>query len=535
MKNTLLRLLTLAALLGVYSCKEAEEAPASSVKADEVSKGGVLEVCPCNDLACWRQETKQRSYDSFKCAKDMIGTAFPVLDIPLSIGFGAIEIADATSGFKVAAESLKEGAQLAKIVKEFAPACAAGIGEASAGVLNLSAKTFDMVDKMRIVADKAKKGEIDFKSVSDSVIGAGEMTAELVKMALAMEKITACLETAKGGDKLNEVKKATKTMREMILKAQKPWGEMTKLQKFDVAAKLGKCGISIVKGAWAAGQNIGCMMNDFAEIEKQREKIGKLVAFDGSRSLNHARWGACRYCLSDIWYNSAKTDRNNCRACCDEPNNNPVPGFEPTKRGNWAAECNVVCGTAYTEGVFTNYTDARVCKERITAYENDPTGHVYRYIDLLDESERSKSAEEQKKIAGELRARAVAYIDVIRGNFAAFDKDGDSLIDLAEMRDMATAAATLEGKDEETKKQMAAAASFYGQETIVRQEEIKGDELPYIRASVGKPYFFVLLETASDGGTVDGTRYDDKVGTGDLDGFRNEIGQYKIEVETANP
>lgn len=510
----------LLAILFFSACKPA--APESAALKDDSS--GVpssIEVCKCNDLACWKKETNQRSVASFKCAKDAIGTAFPVADIVLSLGTGAYDIYEATTELKTAIAVFKEGAKLASLVKEFAPPCVAGIAEHVGAIETLAASSLEAVDKFKGLSEKTSKGELDMSGVVEAMKAVQDPVEAITKLVTSASGLAKCLEDAKPGEELAEAKTAMTKIKETLLKAQKPWSELSPKKKLDIAEKGIKCGIAIVKGVNALAQNTLCLAEDFAEIDRQRAAIGRALAYDGTRLLNHARWAGCGYCLTTRRIGAAK-NAEECKTCCRAPSNNPLPEWEPTKKGEWAEQCVSVCSAAYTEGVFVNYTDTRVCKERFEAASRDEAGHVFRYIDLLDAGERQKPKADQTRIAQEYRGKAIAHIDTIKASFAQFDANRDGLISLDEMKAKANAQGAV-----------GEAARFYGTETIVRQDEINANDLPYVKASVGKPYFFVLLETATNGGGNNADQYDDLVGTTDLDAFKAEIGQYKTEGEIA--
>jgi hypothetical protein len=258
-------------LLGLASsCLKKPTAQSSRAKGDDT---GILTVCKCNDIACWQKETQARSIDSFKCAKDAIGTIFPVVDIPLSIGAAGLEIYSAASELKEAVELLKEGSQFAKIIKEAAPDCASAIAEHVGGISSLISKSLDSADKFKKVADRAQAGEINFTLIFDTLNAASDPAIEVAKFAEGSVKLAKCIEDAPDSNTISEVKSTFDKFKKSLWTLQKPWSELSVLKKIDIVGKGIKCGVAIVKGAGALVQNTLCLADDFAELDRQRGAI----------------------------------------------------------------------------------------------------------------------------------------------------------------------------------------------------------------------------------------------------------------------
>lgn len=310
------------------------------------------------------------------------------------------------------------------------------------------------------------------------------------------------------------------------------------LGNIGVYASIGKCIGAVIFNAVDVGTEVNCLLKDLAYITEQKKAIQRALAFESARINNNARWHSCQFCLQDTWA-SAKNDKNACQTCCSNEARDNNADFEPQKIASWSTACGLICATAYTEGILRNYTDLKVCKEIDASYARNGTSKVYRYIDLLSEDERrTKTEPEQIRLAGEFRAEILAHLEVVRRNFRLFDvatvAGEDGFIGLTDFERLADSA-NIKLTDEREKELVRRAADFFAKQYILTNADVE-KEYQYMKANVGKPYFFVLLETATDGGNLR-TRNatDGVVGTTDVTAFADELRQYATEVEHKTP
>jgi len=309
------------------------------------------------------------------------------------------------------------------------------------------------------------------------------------------------------------------------------------LGNIGVYASIGKCIGAVIFNAVDVGTEVNCLLKDLAYITEQKKAIQRALAFESARINNHARWHSCQFCLQDTWA-SAKNDKDACQRCCASEARENNAAFEPQKTASWSNACGLICGTAYTEGIIRNYTDLKVCKEIDASYARNGTSKVYRYIDMLTPDDRTKAEADQIKLAGEFRAEILAHVEVLRRNYRLFDTatvaGEDGAVGLQDFEHLSNAA-NINLTDAGEKELVRRAADFFGKQYILTNADVQ-EEYQYMKRNVGKPYFFVLLETATNGGnlrTRDNT--DGIVGPSDLTAFAEEVRQYATEVEHKTP
>ena len=182
-----------------------------------------------------------------------------------------------------------------------------------------------------------------------------------------------------------------------------------------------------------------------------------------------------------------------------------------------------------------------ICASRLDEGARLPQRRVFRHIDLLTPAERMLSVEEQRLAAQMRRGEVLKYIDALKSHFDVFDSvdvEGnpgkDQKISFWEIRRLSDNPELVKHLEETARYAIIAAARFFGTDFLIPGGVTDPTRAVYVRENVGVPYFFVLAETATDGGGPGSEIHDGIIHFSDLENFREEIQEYRAEAEMAN-
>jgi hypothetical protein len=498
-------------LYAAQNCGHPDDAaPVSTVSSDgsgAPADDSVFIVCKCSDMACWREQTTKRSYDNFKCAKDSLGAAFPLVDIVGSIGFAAYDIAQATSELKAFIGIFQEAGAALKAVKELGPDCVSAVTATTNNFNGIMTKGAAIADKAESLKKKLAEATIVVSEVTDVATAAADAVITFGKLFQDITKLEQCVAQAGGAvQDPTKIKSTLTRAKELLTKAEKPWKELKLASKADVVGKIAKCGVSIFKGAYAIGNNSYCLYKDLQAVYESNKAVAKALAYVGSRQFNHAKYTGCTECVQDTsstFSNNGKADYDNCRSCCDAKAAAVVPDGFPTKRASWLNSCQLACGIVRTESSVGRdpYTNAELCADVRNVFH---VSRFYRHINITD---TNLPAPQRLALAEEMRGTVQKNLLTVRNNFAAFDNAAggspDGLIGLIDFQTLARSTTAPADQVE--------AAKFFGE---------------FAADGSGVPYYFGLLDGASVDGATDGV-----VGHEDAQYFFDEISEYRDETE----
>ena len=266
-----LRIIFILAAIISQGCKRQSAPETTTLK--EGKGDGFFAVCPCNDMQCWNEETKKKSWDNLKCAADAAGAIAPILEIPLSLGVAATEIATAASDVSQIIASLDAGGSLLKAVSAASPDCAASIATHIQGVQSIVSKSLKASGVFKKISNESKAGSTNYTEIYSALTGTADLGNALIKMVEASSKIISCLDKSEQATSVVETVSTLTRLKTKLLKLSDPWGSLSIAKKLDISLKVTKCGVSIVRGTWTLGNNLSCLSSDYKYLRTQEQQI----------------------------------------------------------------------------------------------------------------------------------------------------------------------------------------------------------------------------------------------------------------------
>jgi len=398
MRRTLTLTLGLLLPLATNACKTANVAGSTSVVKEAGESTGAS--CSCSDLACWQSKSNEAAVKQLECAKDAVTAAATLstggLATAVIIGSNLIDIGHALSDENVAAlfaGSADAGANVLKAFGTEGKPLVECVDSSFETVANVAA----IIDTMRDYDPKNAEGLTD---VVTAISHGSEATHRFASVMLD------CLNSVKV---INDNPAITD-----FKKFIEAWSNI--LNNINAAVAVVNCGAKITAGGMVLIQNTQCLAQDLKNLEDSRVAVTRALAFDGSRAFNNARLTGCG-CINTHWWQSAQTELENCKSCCDGSVGAVMPATEPHKRNLWTVQCQLSCNIAFTNGTFVDYMDTRNCDEVRRKAQTDPTWALYRDIDLLDKN----SSVPAKQQAETERAQLLDALQQLKDNFGQVD------------------------------------------------------------------------------------------------------------------
>ncbi|MFO0675846.1 MAG: hypothetical protein U0169_04890 [Polyangiaceae bacterium] len=450
----------------------------SALDSKSPGAGPLGNKCACEDLACWRKETDEKTVKQFECAKS-------ALDAAATLSSGGSKIAlDTASGMAEMAAALGKndgelltflqnvGKGTANLAKELA-------GDTSLGqcIGNGKAVVNDVLAIIKASNDIAKKqGNLDAEALNKIIGMMGRSLDATFKFAGAMNE---CMSLA-GGSK--------STMVQSFRAFLKAWDKV--LGTLKAALAILECGPTIAQGGQVLVGNASSRRRP--RQAKQNKSLQASAAYVGSRIFNHAKYTGCTEAVKDNFFASADTKLDRCRNACGSLVDGYVPENNPLQRGSWIESCKLMCS-----GTFGNNgnTQMSYCDDVKQVFH---VSRTFRHIYLEDGS----SGEARLRAVQSRRHDVVTALRAIDDNWSVVSPDDDQ----ASFEDLASVIGRPEGP-----LALEAAAHFF------TKSFAQGDST----------YFFQLLETAG----TDGANPDKVFTRDEVRWFRDEVSEYSDDSE----
>jgi hypothetical protein len=256
-------------------------------------------------MACWRSETTKRSHENLKCGlKELPGIANPAVDIVAGLAFAAVEIANAQTDLRTAGASISEAQSILKGVKELTPGCVSAVAAVGADFASVSNRAVGLVDKVTRAKGDSDRGELNTALIVDLMTGITDVIGTTTKLTITLGTLNGCVKAGEAAKAVSTLQRATAAVKRL----EKTFKGLKPANKLDAALKLGKCGVSVVRGLYALGNNTVCLGRDLAALYESDKAVARALAYVGSRQFNNAKFIGCRDCVRDTGVLTATGD-----------------------------------------------------------------------------------------------------------------------------------------------------------------------------------------------------------------------------------
>jgi hypothetical protein len=291
-------------------------------------------------MACWKEKNAPATIGAFNCAAAMIGDAFPPLGIPLSVVTAATSLALARAELDrflegSSVKSMRAGLELVGKVTSMTH-CAGGTGELASQMSEtlpeLEKQLDEIAGKMKSLSDTAihegKFAAGDFELLMSK---SASLAAQFAKIGEGASSLGECLNSIEhGGEEVLTAKTFLTASLKFVKSTTESFKKLSPAEKLNLLSHFVDCGIAIVAGAWVAGDNTVCALDDYRRIREQSAALDRMT----EKALDQAYWKNAEklkprqtcddaifnaaagmrgdWCKQDLWTHG----RDRCEACC---------------------------------------------------------------------------------------------------------------------------------------------------------------------------------------------------------------------------